>query len=290
MFNNLRKLLNNLNCVLSLRNSTTMNDDADYTQTSFFDLSDDSDSPDSFQRENDVRPPPGFSKLSLKVPEAMPFKVLIVGEPKVGKTAFAEALQELALRSFSFFRKSFNENAYQKTTQIITKYIPVTTSLEIKQRPLIDYIRDNKFSKSFELFATKPHGRQKLLVMDNDKLYKCSMPQQNQVFDEILISEFPSTTDEISVEVLAQFDKIIIMTEYSDINTMRSAFTWSTKLKLPKDKTIICVNKCDEQALSFDDDFQSRKAQIMNYFDSQCAVEYISVKTRANLGFIYKYM
>lgn len=263
-----------------------MNDDADSSQTSFFDLSDGSDSPDSFRRENNALPPPGFAKLSLKVPEAMPFKVLIVGEPQVGKTAFAEALQELVLRS----KPSFNENAYQKTTQIITKHIPAATSLEIKQPPLIDYIRDNKFAKSFVAFATRPHGRRKLLVMDNDKLYKCSMPQKNRVFDEILISEFPSTTDKIPVEVLDQFDKIIVMAEYSDINTMRSVYTWSTKLKLPKNKTIICVNKCDEQALSVDDDFQSRKAQVMNYFAAQCAVEYISVKTRANLGFIYKYM
>lgn len=286
MFNNLGKLLNNLNCISSLKKLTTMNGDADSTQTSLFDLSDGSDSPDSVQRKNGALPPPGFSKLSLKLPEAIPFKVLIVGEPRVGKTAFSEALQELALRS----RPSFNENAYQKTTQITIKHVPAATSLEIKQRPLIDYIRDNKFAKSFVAFATKPHGRQKLLVLDNDKLYKCSMPQTNRVFDEMIISEFPSTTNEIPAEVLAQFDKIIVMAEYSDINTMRSAFTWSTKLKLPKDKTIICVNKCDEQALSVDDDFQSRKAQVMNYFASQCAVEYISVKTRANLGFIYKYM
>ena len=224
-------------------------------------------------------------RLSLQIPEATPYKILIVGEPRVGKTAFVEALRELALNK----NPTFGETPYCPTTRVVSKHIPSTTDSEINQKPMIDYIRSNQFSRSFALFATKPHGTRGIIVMNNDRLYKWPVTN-NCVYEDLLISEYPTNTSQIPVEELEQFDKIIVMADYSDINTMRSAYSWATNLKLPKRKLIVCVNKCDEQALSVDDDFQSRKAKVMSYFDSQCPVEYISVKTRANLGFIYKYM
>lgn len=226
-----------------------------------------------------LNPPDNF-------PEKDPYRVLVVGDRGVGKTAFMEALQELALN----YPASFNECAYVSTKQLYSSRIPIVTGFELKQMTMMEYVYSNTYSKSFGAFITKPHGRKHVMAMENPSVLDARV-KKNRVFDEILISEYPSNDiDSVSEELSSKYDRIIIMADYSDINTMRSAQSWASKLKTPKRKTIICVNKCDVQALSIEDDFQFRKASIMNHFSQQCAVEYISVKTRANIGFIYKYM
>jgi predicted GTPase len=73
---------------------------------------------------------------------------------------------------------------------------------------------------------------------------------------------------------------------------MRSIQVWLDKIKSTNDKIIICITKCDvnNEESAEKDDFQLRKAKIMEHFLRQYQIEYISAKTNANVGFIYKYL
>jgi hypothetical protein len=218
---------------------------------------------------------------------------LVVGEPSVGKTAFIDALYSLVLNATSTFR----ENDYEThvatelpSKTVYSKYIPIASGFELNQMTMQDCIRTHKFSESFIRFVTIGHGRNKIMAIDEMSRTLDLRIKKNRVFDEIVISEYPSNVNSIPEDIAQHFDKVIIMTDYSDITSMRSAQCWASTIKPSKKNTIICVNKCDVQAMTLEDDFQLRKAEIMNHFSTQCAVEYISVKTGANIGFIYKYL
>ena len=272
--------------------------------------------------------------LSLKNPDTLfandhpPCRVLVVGEPGVGKTAFIDALYSLVLNATSTYQEyqGFTESIspkgdgrsqpeiYQATRRrvsdrdshendydthevsefpsktVYSKYIPIATGFELKQMTMQDCIRAHKFSELFIRFVTVGHGRNKIMAIDETSRTLDLRIKKNRLFDEIVISEYPSDINSIPEDIAQHFDKVIIMMDYSDITSMRSAQCWASTIKPSKKNTIICVNKCDVQAMSLDDDFQVRKAEIMNHFSRQCAVEYISVKTGANIGFIYKYL
>jgi len=228
--------------------------------------------------------------LSLKFPEDhLPtnlIRILLVGERGVGKTAFMKALQSIARVETN---TTFNENEYFPTRCVTDETIVSTTGFELKQRSMIDYIRKYEYSESFVSFALKPHGKDRLMVIETDKLSE-NRVKKNRVFDEMLISEYPPGARELTDDLAKQFDKIIIMADYTDICSMRSVQHWAMVLRAPANKTIVCVNKCDVEAASSLEDFGSRKAYVMDHYSSQCPVEYISVKTGANVGFLYKYL
>lgn len=250
--------------------------------------------------------------LSLKFPEdnlfstkeysPNPIRVLLVGDRGVGKTSFVRALQSMAKGDID---SKFNEREYFPSRQDTIERIESTTGFLLKPRSMIDYIRQFKYSTSFLTFALRPHGKNKILVIEPGKLMSENCVKKNRVFEEIIISEYnpgfmPPTGGSIvepeigpntpTDDFAKQFDKIIIMAEYPDICTMRSVQYWATTLNVPVNRTIVCVNKCDVEAISHADDFHLRKAYVMDHYSSQCPVEYISVKTGANLGFIYKYL
>jgi len=232
-----------------------------------------------------------FLSLSLKFPEdhlssSNPIRILLVGERGVGKTALANALRSLAKGEPN---AAFNENEYFPTRRVTDETIASTTGFDLKQRSIIDYIRKNQYSESFLSFALKPHGKHQIMVIETDKLSE-NRVKKNRVFDEMQISEYPPGSKELTDNLAKQFDKIIIMADYTDICSMRSVQHWAMVLRAPANKTIVCVNKCDVEAASSLEDFGSRKAYVMDHYSSQCPVEYISVKTGANVGFLYKYL
>jgi GTPase SAR1 family protein len=222
------------------------------------------------------------------------YRILVLGERGVGKTAFIDALYNCVcpLGPSSAIPPPPNlELPYKPTTNIYSKYIPATRSEYLPRTTMANDVRANRFSKSFLNFALNQHGKQQIDTVIPDAVFNSQIPP-NRVFQEILISEIPVCREE-SIEHLAQeFDKIIIMADYSDINSMRCLQYWSEKIKSSRRKIIICVSKCDcgSDVNYIKCDFQLRKAQIMDHFLRQCAVEYISVKTGANIGFIYKYI
>ena len=225
-----------------------------------------------------------LAKHSGLAPAPEPYRILVIGERRVGKTAFIEALYSLAKnRPFDV-----NEYEFKQTTRVFSKYIPATSGKELNQKTMIEYSNADQYSNSFTSFLIGPHGKQRVFAVNTNNMLRSKVMPRN--FNKILISEFPSDTEFISEDIVDQFDKIIIMAEYPDITTMRSILTWASIASAAAKKTIICVNKCDVEASSDKEDFQERKAKVMDHFVSQCAVEYISVKTNANVGFIYKYM
>lgn len=222
------------------------------------------------------------------------YRILVLGERGVGKTAFIDALYDCVCPNPFVPSPPPPPNLqppYRPTTSVYTKYIPSTTSADLPRTTMEEDVRANRVSKSFIYFALNQHGKQQIETVIADVVFNgCIQP--NRVFSEILISEMPANREE-SIEHLArEFDKIIIMGDYSDINSMRCLQFWSEKIKASRRKIIICVNKCD---LGSDTnytkiDYHLRKAQIIDHFLHQCAVEYISVKTLANIGFIYKHI
>ena len=232
-----------------------------------------------------------YDFLSLKFPEETlpspnPIRILLVGERGVGKTALANALRSLAKGEPN---NTFNENEYFPTRRVTDETIASTTGFDLNPRSMIDYIRKYEYSESFISFALKPHGKDRIMVIETDKLSE-NRVKKNRVFDEMQISEYPPGSKELTEHLAKQFDKIIIMADYTDICSMRSVQHWATILRVPANKTIVCVNKCDVEASSSIEDFRSRKAYVMDHYASQCHIEYISVKTGANVGFIYKYL
>lgn len=216
------------------------------------------------------------------------YRILVLGEPGVGKTSFIDALHELVTKT------PYPPNLtkpYVPTEKTYSKCIPATTSEELPITTMEDDIRANRFSKSFNYFALNPHGRFKLDAVIPHNLFNSKIGA-NRHFMEILISEIPVNREESINHLLFEFDKIIIMAEYCDITTIRSLQYWVSKIRAPASRIIMCINKCDDgtQDDYQKEDFHLRKAKVIDHFLYQCPVEYISVKNRANIGFIYKYI
>jgi GTPase SAR1 family protein len=220
-------------------------------------------------------------------PEPDPYKVLVLGEKGVGKTAFINGLYELV----SGTPQSFNEFSYIPSKRVYTKYIPSIDMETVDVRTTIENIRNRQFSPEISTFILKPHGRigSEFRLLQNYDLEYTNIPKY-AVFKEILISEFPADSTNFPANFLDHFDKVVIMCEYSDITTIRSIQYWAELIQANRNKIIICVNKCDVSPNSYVDDFQSRKATILKHYTDNCFVEFISVKTNANMTFLYKYL
>jgi GTPase Era involved in 16S rRNA processing len=196
-----------------------------------------------------------------------PYRILVAGEQGVGKSAFINALINAV---------SPESNQMNYISSISSDHLPPIT--------MSDEIRRKKFSESFITFLLIPHGKRKIEIISTKQVFE-SRIEPGQIFRDILIDEYPHITSSPS-----EYDKIIIMSEYSDITTMRSMAYWCNKLCANPKKTIVCVNKCDVHEECVKEDFRLRKAKVMDHFLSQCPVEYISAVTSANLCFIYKYV
>ena len=215
------------------------------------------------------------------------YKVLVLGEVGVGKTAFIQALKEY----IGFQKSSFSESVYNPTKTEFLECIPETNAELIMFGSVIENAINKKYNKDVAKFMIRPHSHKKrqFLLMEKKDIGQCNY-LQNRDIGKIEIVEIPSTIQTFPTKFADQFDKIIIMGDYHDITTLRSIHYWAELIKAPRSKIIACVNKCDISPISTSDDFQSRKAQILKHYFENYRLEFISVKTGANLAFLYKYL
>jgi len=214
-------------------------------------------------------------------------KVLVLGSACVGKTAFIRALKEYIAGQ----TQSLSETKYTPTKSIFIDHIPETNTSLLDNSSILNNCEKGKYDKHIAEFIIQRHNHKNdtfLLLDANDMLYG-NIPEQKDV-GEITICELSSTCGEIPAGFESEFDKVIIMCNYHDITTMRSVQNWAEKIKAPVRKIIVCINMCDVPPKNYEDDFRERKAQILRHYSEQCKLEFISVKTGANIGFLYKYI
>lgn len=226
-----------------------------------------------------------FPLASLNLP-FNPYKILVLGESGTGKTAFIESFHRIASQTHRRF-----QTEHKKTKKVATTFIPAINSNMLEKKSTIDHVREHSFGEAVSNFILKRHNdgdEQFKLLKECDSWYS-NIPEASY-FRQMLISELPSDTRALPSNFEQEFDKIIIMTDYHDITTIRSAQYWAELIKAKKSKTIICINKCEMEPLSFSNDFSSRKAKILRHFAEQCTIEFISVAANANLTFLYKHL
>jgi GTPase SAR1 family protein len=244
-------------------------------------------------------------------PNKQQYTVLVLGERGVGKTSFIRALKEyVSTRSTESSHRHiqtqtrriqqfagqvqpriFSELNYYPTENIFAEYIPKTYANSLYIESIFENIEKGRYSPEVSRFIMNPHFDKldKYYLLEDFDMISSGLQIDREV-GEIMITEFSSTTREFPSNFADHFDKIIIMGEYSDITTLRSIQYWVELIKAPKSKTIVCVNKCDVPPISIANDFQSRKAKILKHYSDQCELEFMSVKTGANIGFLYKYI
>lgn len=219
--------------------------------------------------------------------EPKEYKVLILGEKGVGKTSFINALKEY----ISIQKTSFYDSEYNPTREKFTEIIPEFSEELIIFDSVVENTIHKKYSKEVANFMIRPHfhKEEEFFLMDKKYMGQCNHLKKCNI-GEIEITEIPSTIRRFPSDFHYRFDKIIIMGDYHDITTLRSIQYWAELVKTPASKLIVCVNKCDLSPRSIIEDFQSRKAQVLRHFFEKCTLEFISVKTGANLMFLYKYL
>jgi GTPase SAR1 family protein len=219
--------------------------------------------------------------------ERKKYKILVLGETGVGKTAFIKALKE----HISFQIPSFSETEYTTTKTKHTEFIEETNTNSIVCDSLFNFVQREMFDKYVAMFIMKSHFYNEesfFLIKKTDMIQSNILPDRN--IGEIEMVEMPFNTRKINPNFVQKFDKIIIMGNYHDITTLRSIQYWIELVKLPANKIIICVNKCDLSPISTTNDFQPRKAKVLKHFFENYNLEFISVKTCANLTFLYKHL
>lgn len=232
--------------------------------------------------EENPTPPKEFS-IPIR-----PYKVLVLGESGVGKTAFIDALYAIASRT----PRTYSESVYIPTRKLYTKYIPAIDSIMLDKKSIIDNIRAKQFDEVVANFMLRQHGNcaeDKFKLLQEQDSWHSNIPDGCH-YREIMISELPAETRTLPERFIDEFDKVVIMTDYHDITSMRSAQYWAELIHSPKRKTIVCVNKCEVAPLSKANDFRDRKSVILRHFAEQCHLEFISVSTEANLTFLYKHL
>ena len=219
--------------------------------------------------------------------EPKEYNVLVLGEAGVGKTAFINALKE----NIAIKKPSFSESVYIPTKREFTEIIPETDAGLIIFDSVVENAINKKYDKEIANFMIRSHFDKdsEFFLMEKKYMGKYNHLQKRDI-GEIEITEIPSTTRRFPPDFHHQFDKIIIMGDYHDITTLRGIQYWAELVKTPASKLIVCVNKCDISPHSIVDDFQTRKAHILRHFFEKCALEFVSVKTGANLMFLYKYL
>jgi len=219
--------------------------------------------------------------------EPKEYKVLVLGEAGVGKTTFIRALKE----NIAIQKTSFSESEYIPTKTEFTEYIPETSTSSMIFDSVVENTINKKYSKEVANFMIRAHldKEEQFFLMEKKYMGQCNYLKKCN-FGEIEIVEMPSTTRSFPLNFHYQFDKIIIMGNYHDITTLRSIQYWAELVKTPASKLIVCVNKCDVSPNDLVNDFQSRKAKVLRHFFDKCELEFISVKTGANLTFLYKHL
>jgi GTPase SAR1 family protein len=215
------------------------------------------------------------------------YKILVLGEAGVGKTSFIRALKE----HIAFQRHSFLESEYHPTKSKFTEKIPETNTNSILCDSVLNHIENGRYNHEVARFIMKPHvyKEEEFFLIDRSDRIQTNIPASCNI-GELEIVEMPSTTRSFPPNFEYQFDKIIIMCDYHDITTIRSIQYWVETIKTPASKLIVCVNMCDSPPISVANDFRSRKATILRHFFENCKLEFISVKTGANLAFLYKHL
>ena len=215
------------------------------------------------------------------------YKVLILGEAGVGKTAFINALKE----NVAIKKSSFSESVYIPTKREFTEIIPETDAGLMIFDSVAEHAINKKYSKEVANFMIRPHFHKEEEFFLTEKKYmgQCNNLRKRDI-GKIEITEMPPTIRRFPADVHHQFDKIIIMGDYHDITTLRSIQYWSELVNAPARKIIVCVNKCDILPNDTENEFQSRKARILRHYFDNYSLEFVSVKTGANLLFLYKYL
>ena len=228
-----------------------------------------------------------FNFISDDEEDPREYKVLVLGEAGVGKTTFIRALKE----QIAFKSKTGLKSNYVPTKTQFLEYIPKTNTEFITFDSAVEHAINKKYNREVAHFMIRPHFHKDERFFLMEKVY---MGQRNNLqkrnIGKIKIVEMPSTTRKFHPNFEFQFDKIVIIGDYHDITTLRSIKYWAELVNAPKSKIIACVNKCDISPISISDDFQPRKARILRHFFENFNLEFMSVKTGANLAFIYKYL
>lgn len=212
--------------------------------------------------------------------------VLVLGSAGVGKTAFIKALKQYV----SGTPHTFSEEEYKPTKYLNTEKIPEINTREIDSASVLNNRENGKYCKYIADFMVDSHyyKDERFFLLERCDMLYGNIPEETDV-GEITICELSSQYNDISTNFHELFDKIIIMCDYHDIGSIRSVQTLAESIGAPIGKIIVCINKCDMAPKSYSDDFQERKAQILRHYSEQCKLEFISVKTLANIGFLYKY-
>jgi hypothetical protein len=223
-------------------------------------------------------------------PRSSPFKpyhVLVAGEAGVGKSAFIRALCEATSQQSS----TFSESVYKITTTMETTRIPEINSAILERKSVIDNVKSRAYGEVISNFIMKQHGPEedRFKLLKECESWYSNIPEAS-CFREIVLHELPHTTREVPPKFVDDFDKVVIVADYHDITTLRSAQCWAELIRPPKRKTIVCVNKCEVEPKSRAEDFRDRKAAILRHFSEQCSLEFISVATGANIPFLYKHL
>jgi hypothetical protein len=213
--------------------------------------------------------------------------VLVLGEAGVGKTSFIRAVRECV----EFRRHTFSDKVYNPTKGTFIQYIPEVNTSTIICQSVLENVNNNKFSKEVSNLIMNPHllGDERFFLINKYDLTNSNIVKDRNI-GEVSISEISANIKRFPPGFSEHFDKIIIMGDYPDITTLRSIHCWIENIKAPPNKIIVCVNKCDISPITIEDDLQSRKAKVLLHFFDNYKLEFISVKTCANLMFIYKYL
>ena len=188
--------------------------------------------------------------------------------------------------------QTFSESYYSPTTCIVHDFIPETNANNISVDSIFTNTENGKYCEDVSNFIIYPHYNKMdkyYLLRDADIIR--SNVQSDRVIGEIMVVEIPSVTKELPKGFVDCFDKIIIMGDYNDNNSLRSVRYWAEFIDAPRSKMIVCVNKCDVTPIDdLNGELRKRKAMILKYFADRCDLEFMSIKTGANVGFLYKYM
>lgn len=200
---------------------------------------------------------------------AQTYKILVVGEPGVGKSEYIE----------SFIQKhTDNYDVELNHMNPLFGYEIDKGFIDLTQKKVSPQFMDFMFQYSYMY----------------EKTTKINYIQEYKRVPSIQINEggcsnlFDYETGELRDVMETNFDKIIVMVDYSCINSMRSAFIWIDKLGLTPKNCIICVSKCDTEVNEINTRFE-RKAKVLETY-SMYPIECISSKTDFNLDFFYKYI
>lgn len=199
------------------------------------------------------------------------YRILLVGEPGVGKTEFIEKCIQ----------------KHSTDYDVESDYIGELKGFQIDGGSLFEAREKERISSQFIKF-----------MMDHAFMFEKStnvggIPSEAQLpcvrfFECGGCNLLEYESGELRDYIRENFDKVIVMVDYTCISTMRSAFIWIDKMGLNRDNTIICVTKCDLEVEACEARFD-RKARVLATYADILPVECISSKGEFNLDFFYKY-